>query len=216
MRLKFRLKIFAGAQATFAIVKHSVVILAAGDFPAKGGVAWRMLEEAEVVVCCDSAADAFRRRFSREPYAVVGDCDSLKGEFGNVVRVAEQETNDLEKAVQYCRKMGWRHPVILGATGKREDHTIGNIFRAMSLNLEVVSDFGRFVPFCGRKSFKVEKGASISVFATDAATKMTSKGLKWPLDGVEFKNLYCATLNRATSRRIVLVSDRPVCVYLAN
>ena len=196
-------------------MKKKVVILAAGDFPKKGGVAWRMLEGADAVVCCDSAGDAFRRRFSREPYAVVGDCDSIKGGFGNVVHVAEQETNDLEKAVRYCRSKGWRSPVLLGATGRREDHTIGNVFRAMALGLEVVSDFGRFVPFCGRRSFAVRKGAAVSIFATDPATRMSSKGLEWPIAGVEFRNLYCATLNRATGNRVTIESDRPALVYFA-
>ena len=197
-------------------MKKTVVILAAGDFPRKGGDAWRILETAHVVVCCDSAADAFSRNFAREPDAVVGDCDSLKGKYRNIVRIAEQESNDLEKAVRYCKKMGWRNPILVGATGKREDHTIGNIFRAMALGLEVVSDFGRFVPFCGRKSFRVNKGAAISIFANDPATRMTSKGLEWPLDDVEFKNLYCATLNRAVGARVVIESDRPACVYFAR
>lgn len=196
-------------------MKKNVVILAAGDFPKKGGIAWRLLENADAVVCCDSAGDAFRLRFAREPDAVVGDCDSVKGCFGNVVHVAEQETNDLEKAVLYCRSKGWRSPVLLGATGRREDHTIGNVFRAMSLGLEVVSDYGRFVPFCGRKSFAARKGAAVSIFATDPATRMSSKGLEWPLDGVEFRNLYCATLNRATGKRVTIESDRPALVYFA-
>lgn len=196
-------------------MKKKVVILAAGDFPNKHGVAWQMLESADAVVCCDSAGDAFRLKFAREPDAVVGDCDSIRGSFGNVVHVAEQETNDLEKAVAYCRSKGWKSPVLLGATGRREDHTIGNVFRAMALGLEVVSDYGRFIPFSGRKSFAVKKGAAVSIFATDPATKMSSTGLEWPLDGVEFKNLYCATLNRATGSRVVIESDRPALVYLA-
>lgn len=197
-------------------MRKSVVILAAGDFPRKGGIAWRILENADVVVCCDSAANAFRQRFSRAPDVVVGDCDSLKGEFANVVRIAEQDTNDLEKAVKYCRSKGWRNPVVLGATGKREDHTIGNVFRAIDLGLELVSDYGRFVPFCGRKTFTVSNGSAISVFATDPATKMSSKGLQWPLDGVSFSNLYCATLNRATCEKVVIETNRRACVYIAR
>ena len=197
-------------------MRKNVVILAAGDFPKKGGVAWRILETADVVVCCDRAADAFRRKFGREPDAVVGDCDSVKGSFRNLVRVTEQETNDLVKAVRHCRRMGWRRPVVLGATGKREDHTIGNIFRAVDLDLEVVSDFGRFIPFCGRISLAVKDGAAVSLFATDPATRMKSEGLAWPLDGVAFKNLYCATLNRAVGERVVIESDRRACVYIAR
>lgn len=197
-------------------MKRSVVILAAGDFPRKGGEARRLLDEADIVVCCDSAGDRYRRRTGREPYAVVGDCDSVHGRYNAIVRIAEQETNDLEKAVRYCRGKGWRKPVVLGSTGRREDHSLGNIFRAMALGLEVVSDYGRFVPFCGRRVFSAKKGAAVSVFATDPDTKMSSKGLEWPLDGVVFTNLYCATLNRATGERVVIESDRPAFVYFAS
>ena len=192
-----------------------VAILAAGCFPKKGGEARRLLDEADAVVCCDGAADAYRRATGREPVAVVGDCDSLRGRFSRVVRVGEQETNDLEKAARWCAARGWRRPVVLGATGKREDHSIGNVFRALALGLEVVADYGRFVPVRGRVSLDVCVGAAVSVFAPDPATRMTSEGLEWPLDGVAFENLYCATLNRATAARVVVAADRPVCVYVA-
>lgn len=193
-----------------------VVILAAGDFPKRGTGARQLLESAEVVVCCDSAADAYRRHTGREPEAVVGDGDSLRGSFGNVVRIGEQETNDLEKAVAYCRSRRWMRPIVLGATGKREDHTLGNIFRAMALGLEVVTDYGRFVPVRGRVALAVTQGAAISVFATNPATRVRSRGLEWPLEGVVFRNLYCATLNRATARRVTLSTTHPICVFIVG
>lgn len=196
-------------------VKGRVVILANGRFPRAGGIARALLCEASAVVCCDGAADTYRRRMRREPEAVVGDCDSVKGDFARMVRIPDQETNDLEKAVAYCRSRGWKNPVVLGATGKRDDHTLGNIFRALAAGLEVVSDYGRFVPVCGRKTLRAGKGAAVSVFAADPAVRMTSRGLQWPLDGVKFRNLYCATLNRATAERITLEADRQVYVYLA-
>ena len=196
------------------IRRSSVVILAAGDFPSAGGEARRILDAAKRVVCCDGAADAYRRRTGREPDAVVGDCDSLRGRFANVVRVPDQETNDLEKAVRFCANRGWKNPVLLGATGRRDDHAIGNVFRALDLGLAVVTEHGRFLPVEGRVALSVGKGCPVSVFAPDATTRMTSKGLEWPLDGVKFSNLYCATLNRASAARVELVSDRRVYVYL--
>lgn len=193
----------------------ATVILAAGDFPRRGGEARRILESAVRIVCCDGAADALRRNLRREPDAVVGDCDSLRGRFANVVKVAEQDTNDLAKAARYCAERGWRKPVLLGATGRREDHTIGNVFRALDLGLEIVTDHGRFVPVEGRASLRVRKGAAVSVFAPDRDARMTSKGLVWPLDGVRFDNLYCATLNRASSVIVRLEASRKVCVFIA-
>lgn len=200
--------------------RGETVILAAGDFPRKGGEAWRLLASAKRVVACDSAADAYRRRFGRWPTVAVGDMDSAKAAIAassgcRVVRVDEQETNDLEKAIAYCRSRRWKSPVIVGACGKREDHAIGNVFRALAHGLEIVTDHGRFVPVCGRKTLRVRPGAAVSIFAPDPATRMTSRGLEWSLDRVRFDNLYCATLNRAVAARLTLTSDRPVSVYVS-
>ena len=105
-------------------MSFDAVLLANGDFPKKGGAAWSLLAGARRVVACDGAADAYRRRFRRPPAAVVGDLDSLarRPEGAEVVSVPEQETNDLAKAVAWCRARGWRRLVVVGATGKREDH----------------------------------------------------------------------------------------------
>ena len=197
-------------------MKTMTVILANGEFPKKGGAAWNLLASAKRVVACDGAADAYRRRFGKWPAVIVGDLDS----FGarrvpcRVVPDADQETNDLEKAMVFCAKEGWSNPVIVGAAGKREDHALGNVFRALAHGVGIVTDFGRFVPVCGRKAFRIWKGAGISVFAPDPQTTMTSRGLQWPLGGVKFRNLYCATLNRATGKSFSVTSDRPVMVYL--
>ena len=200
-------------------MEHRTVILAAGDFPRKGGAAWKLLAAATRVVACDSAADAYRRRFHKWPTVIVGDLDSISNPRfiphpPSLIPVPDQNTNDLEKAMSYCARQGWRDPVIVGATGKREDHTIGNVFRALDYGCEIVTDHGRFVPIRGKATLKTEKGAAVSIFAPDPKTRMTSKGLEWPLDNVKFRNLYCATLNRATASRITLTATRPVSVFI--
>ena len=201
-------------------MRTTTVILAAGDFPRKGGTAWKLLAAAKRVVACDSAADAYRRRFRKWPDVIIGDLDSLSRLPSRVscpsslVKVLDQDTNDLEKAINYCAMRGWKNPVIVGATGKREDHAIGNIFRALDYGCEIVTDYGRFIPVRGKAAFKVKKDAAVSIFAPDPKTRMTSKGLEWPLDEVKFRNLYCATLNRTTATRIVLTATRPVTVFI--
>jgi thiamine pyrophosphokinase len=199
-------------------MSYDAVVLANGEFPKKGGAAWDMLAGAKRVVACDGAADAYVRRFGKSPFAVVGDMDSVKWfpEGSEVVRVADQESNDLEKAVRWCRARGWRRLVVVGASGRREDHLLGNAFRALDLGVEMVTEFGRFVPVRGKASFRVAKGTAVSVFAPDRTTRMTSKGLEWPLDGVEFDSLYRATLNRASASRVSLTSTSPVLVFVAS
>ena len=212
-------------------MEYRTVILAAGDFPKKGGAAWKLLAAAKRVIACDSAADAYRRRFRKWPDVIIGDLDSVhaklvdgrwivgSGRSANyqlptTIFSQDQDTNDLEKAMAYCAKRGWENPVIVGATGKREDHTIGNVFRALDYGCESVTDRGRFIPVRGKATLKVKKGAAVSVFAPDAKTRMTSRGLQWPLEGVKFRNLYCATLNRATGSRVTLTASHPVSIYI--
>jgi len=199
------------------------VILAAGDFPRKGGEAWELLKAAKRVIACDSAANAYCRRFRKWPTVVIGDLDSISlpcpsfliPHSSFLIQDPNQDTNDLEKAISYCAKQGWRSPVIVGAAGKREDHTLGNVFRGLEHGLEIVTDHGRFLPLCGKQTLRLKKGTPVSVFASDPKTRMTSKGLEWPLDDVKFKNLYCATLNRASAATVTLTSTKPVYVYVA-
>jgi len=197
------------------------VILAAGEFPPRGSEPERLLLAATRTVACDSAALAYRRRFRRDPDAVVGDMDSLPdGAMGTsrpteFRRIPDQETNDLDKAIAFCRTKGWtENLVIVGATGKRTDHAIGNVYRALAAEVPVVEAEGEFLPVRGKLTFRTWKGAGVSVFAPDSATRMTSRGLKWKLDGVRFANPYCATLNRASSETVTVTATRPAFVYV--
>lgn len=72
------------------------------------------------------------------PDAIVGDGDSLPQQFKDRYKdiihyVAEQDYNDLTKAtrffLEHYRSPSTKHPRIcyIGCTGKREDHTLGNI-----------------------------------------------------------------------------------------
>ena len=201
-------------------MRGRVVILAAGDFPKRKGEPWRLLRSAERVVACDSAAESFRRAFRRWPDAVVGDMDSVvRTPKCRVVKVEDQNDNDLAKAIAFCRgefldARSIRDLVIVGAAGRREDHTIGNVYRALDAGVRVVTDFGEFLPVHGKRSFKTWIGSGVSVFAPDPKTRMTSRGLAWKLDGVRFANAYCATLNRASSETVTVSSDRPAFIYV--
>ena len=139
-------------------MSNYTVIVADGDFPRPGGEARRLLERARRVVACDGAALAYRRRFRRWPDYTVGDFDSCRVAPSNAVRVESQDDNDLAKAIAFCRGRGWSDLVVVGATGRREDHTIGNVFRALEAQVRVVTDFGVFHPVYGRGGSGGEDG----------------------------------------------------------
>ena len=204
-----------------------VAILANGA-PPSHPIPLRMLAEASLLVCCDGALAA-ARALGREPDFTVGDGDSIspadRESLGDrFVRVVEQETNDLAKAFRFAcsrpaRPVGSLCIAILGATGLREDHTLGNIFRLVDFTDTVpdtvlYTDAGTFEAMRGERTFAARPGDAVSVFAPVPGTSVTSQGLQWPLDGVSLADLWAGTLNRATGSSFTLRTDgRPILVY---
>jgi len=180
------------------------VIIADGTFPTHE-IPLDFLRNADLRVCCDGSAESLINA-GFVPDAIVGDLDSLKDElkdrFADRLFIDnEQETNDLTKAVRWCHISGFNDIVILGATGKREDHTLGNISLlaeyAVNINVKMVTDTGIFFPFL--RSCRVDSfpGQQVSVFSIDPVTEITSSGLLYPLKNRKLKNWWEATLNEA-------------------
>lgn len=176
------------------------VIVGNGDFPTHR-IPLGLLERSLFTVCCDGAANSFLDS-GRVPDRIVGDGDSLrpayKEEYARILRLnPDQETNDQTKAVSYLRAKGMRSVAIIGATGKREDHTMGNIsllaeYGGMGMEARIYTDYGVFIPASGDCRFRCEPGCQVSVFSL-GTEGMTSEGLVYPL--YDFTRWWQGTLN---------------------
>ena len=198
------------------------VILASGLFPTTER-ALRYLREADFLACCDGAAnDCVAAGF--EPDVIVGDGDSIAPNVmeryaDRVVRIAEQETNDLSKTFHHCLQLGRRDSfVILGATGKREDHALANLALLMDYAEEhadvmMVSDFGTFYPCCDTKRLSVNPGQEISIW-NFGASYFSAEGLMYPL--YDFTKLWQGTLNVATRPDIAVHAKGNFLLYVAE
>lgn len=203
---------------------HKTVILADGDYPSADR-AQQALATARHVVCCDRAAVRYVRRTGRVPDAIVGDLDSLPAAFRKrhaaiAVHVAEQDDNDLAKAFRFCIGRGWRDIVILGATGKREDHTLGNIswladFAAEAPEVAMLTNHGIFTVLqAPGGTIATEPGMQISFFGFDRNQRITATGVVFPVRDLPLRRWNTATLNEATGRRVTLsFSGEPVIVF---
>lgn len=197
------------------------VIIADGTFP-EHEIPLRYLKNAPNIICCDGGAEKLIKA-GFIPDAIVGDLDSLRKETAQIFSDrlfpdSDQSTNDLTKAVMWCKSRGYVDIIILGATGKREDHTIGNISLlteySVFMNVIMVTDTGIFIPF--NESFKADtfEGQQISVFSNNPETTLSSSGLKYILSKTKIKNWWVATLNEATGDHIELdFTGGPVIVF---
>ena len=212
-----------------------IIIIANGEFP-KSRQVLDLLERADQVVCCDGAFEKYylwrcHTVVCQRQVVVVGDGDSLQRGLVDEARssgmdvchkvVSEQESNDLSKAVHYVvEQMGVEAGVqidILGATGLREDHTLGNISLLAyyatefpAIDFRMVSDYGIFLPVVGQRRFVSHKGQQVSLFSFTPTVPVSVVGLRYPIDNRCLTWLWEGTLNESLGDEFVVLGGTMV------
>lgn len=199
--------------------KIDAIIVGGGDFPVHP-VPLGILRSSDKVVCCDGAANEFLAR-GLHPWRVVGDCDSLTPEaaekFREIIRHnPDQETNDQTKAISYLASKGFTNIAIVAATGRREDHTLGNIsllmeYMRQGLRVRTYTDFGVFVPCLDTSTFECPVGSAVSIFSF-GTSGMTAEGLQYSLR--DFTSWWQGTLNVTTAPSFTIRCKGEYLVYM--
>ena len=184
-----------------------VVILCNGDFPS-APQPLKALAETNHLICCDGAYNSLMHNLPNycKPLTIIGDLDSISGS-SNVecIHVSEQSTNDQSKAFRLVLKR-WpgAEVTILGASGKREDHTIGNIslladYFELALqsgtSVKMLTDYGIFTPIANPTIFPSFERQQVSLFSMRQGCTILTEGLQYPLNGEQLDLWWQGTLN---------------------
>lgn len=195
---------------TVRAMNETTVILANGLFPSHP-LPLKALHDAARIVCCDGAANALLNWAGRLPVAVVGDGDSLsdaaRKTFSDLLVTQDcQETNDLTKAFRFCLEQGWNDLLLLGATGKREDHTLGNLSLLADFSREahvrMMTDTALITPVSAAVTLPATPGQPVSFIACDPDVCLSVEGVKYPVQNLPLTRWSTATLNAATGTQI--------------
>ena len=197
------------------------VIIAAGDFPTHP-LPLALLYNARYRCCCDGAAAELTQR-GIEPHAIVGDGDSLtaelKARYKDILHIVhEQDDNDLTKATRHCISLGFERILYLACTGKREDHTLGNIAlmhryrHTFGIHPVLLTNHGCFLPANGHSTFDTYTGQQVSIFNIDA-THLTGTGFRWA--PYPYTEPWQGTLNEALGSSVTLTANGHYLLFLA-
>lgn len=212
----------------------SACILANGDFPTHA-IPLSVLQSAEYLCCCDGAG-MVAVAHGLTPDVIVGDGDSLldmsqtlsdksqtlpkdfQERYSGIFRmVTEQDDNDLTKATRFVCSLGWKRIAYVGATGRREDHTIANIslmahyHRQLGVEPVMYTDHGWFAVVTGSRTFDTFPRQQVSIFNVDCTT-MRSEGLRW--SAYAARELWQTTLNEALGGKVTISGDGTFLVFL--
>ena len=131
------------------------------------------------------------------PDVVIGDLDSFDRTTSSDLKVihdTDQETNDLEKALHLAEAKGGQQIIILGATGRRIDHTLKNISVLKQFNktfnqLLMSDNFGQTQLLPSTFQQEIPKGTQVSLFPLSGKVSgITTSGLQYPLNNEALEN----------------------------
>ncbi len=195
------------------VQSQDAVTLVGGGPVTRRDLAFAMAR-APLVVAADGGADRVLAA-GVMPHAVIGDFDSISEAGRKAIaaerqfRINEQETTDFDKAL---RSVSAPFVLALGVTGARMDHGLAVLTALVQHAAQpcVVigpQDLAFHVPSAVTLHLKV--GDRISLYPMGPVTGK-SKGLHWPIDGLQFSpGGVIGTSNRASEPEVDLRFDQP-------
>ena len=167
------------------------IIIANGRPPSKSVINFFKSKGYSTLICADGGANsAFK--LGLVPDYIIGDLDSVFPETlkfysdkSTILKVKRQNDTDVEKCLKFAIRKKYSEAILLGVTGDRLDHTICNLGIVIKfyqkIKCKIVAENSYLIPTDETIIFKSKVGETISIYAFDRRTNITSDGLKYQL-----------------------------------
>ena len=197
-----------------------VIVIANGSFPSHP-IAKNYLNKSGTIICTDGAADKLIDS-GKNPDIIIGDFDStsIKGKdrTGKWIEPPDQNKTDLEKTFEWCIMNNIKKIVLLGSSGKREDHTIGNLFTLAKyhdeIQCEIITNHAKIICVSGENYIFADNNQNISIIATEPIERITLDGLQYNMKNESLLPSTRAISNKVISDKFYLESNGKVLVFL--
>lgn len=171
------------------------VILCNGTMPS-GSLIYRECERADQIIACDGGI-AMAKKYGLKPDLLVGDFDSFAKEEAVQLQKewncellefnTDKDETDTQIGVDLAIQAGATEIVLLGATGTRFDHTLGNVSLLVRCERQGISavmkdDHNEIYATCTLKMIAGEIGDMLSIIPLGInAVIYCTDGLRYPL-----------------------------------
>lgn len=194
---------------------NSCIIIGNGKVPTKQILSFYLKRKTYTIICADGGANS-AKKLGIIPDYIIGDLDSITPAtlkyFSNksiIKKIIRQNDTDIEKCLKFAITKKFDEALLLGVTGDRLDHTICNLGIVIKffnkIRLSIVSEKSFLAAYNSDISFRSKQGETISIYAFDKKTKITSSGLKYKLTKTALPfGLKESTSNVANSEMIKL------------
>lgn len=139
------------------------------------------------MVCATDGAYYFLEKQNIVPDFVAGDLDSSTN-IPNTIEVLEtpnQDFTDFDKILQILYNKGFKKIDVFGASGKSQDHFLGNLHTALTfknkLEITFFDNYSSYFLAKNTNKLKVKKGNIVSLIPFPIAKNISTTNLQYPL-----------------------------------
>lgn len=196
------------------------IIIGNGEIPPKKAVDFFVRKSGLPIIISADGGTSNALKLKLIPDFVIGDFDSvsedqlrLLPEETKLIRIKRQTDSDIEKCIKFASRKGCSGFLLLGVTGKRIDHTLGNISILLRYsggkNMKIITPDSVVEVIRNKAEFASEPGERISLFSINEKTEITTDGLLYPLkrEKLIFGKRE-GTSNEATGKRVLITAMR--------
>ena len=195
------------------------VLIANGKKP-KNKKIIEILKNAKNIICIDNGYE-LASELNITPSVVIGDLDSVDiDKISNsilTIKEEDQNTNDLEKTLNYCLSKNIRDIILVGATGERDDQNLATILISLNyidqLNIEILSDLYSIKFVNGEREFEAIPMGEVSLISIDKDNIITTQGLKYNLEKSKLSSATHGISNYSIEKKFSISCSSPLIVF---
>jgi len=153
-------------------------------------------EPEDFFIYCDCGLK-HEKFLERKPDLIIGDFDShpKPENFQNLIALPiEKDDTDTIYAIKHAINLGFEDFILIGATGGRQDHNLGNIYALLMLanrnkNAKIIDDYSEIKIIKANEKIKIKRDPKWRFFSliniTGTAKGIYIKGAKYNLEDAE-------------------------------
>ena len=142
------------------------------------------------------------------PHFIVGDLDSVdenvldyfRTRDTEIIHIPDQNRHDLDKALGFALTLKPAVIDVLGAFGKRLDHSLANLVfiqsQTFDIPLQFVDDYGRLSYIHGVYELDLPAGSTVSLFSFLPVAGLSLEGFEYPLHDMDFPDGFNGLSNK--------------------
>lgn len=202
---------------------NSILIIANGE-PPKPELLQELMEKSDCIIAADGGSNICYE-YNIYPHFIIGDLDSIDSKVSahfhdsEIIHIQDQNRHDLDKAIEFTRTLNPERIMVVGAFGKRLDHSLANLLLLQSIQYDCsiifYDDYGQLSLIQGTHQLNLPANRTVSIFSFLPVYGLSLEGFKYSLQGQNFPKGFNGLSNlTVTNQAKIMIRNGSIFLYI--